>query len=242
MSEATESEGVDSAEPSRFPLVIYTAAFGDHDKPQEIYDCPEGVTLICFTDDPTLTRKTWRVILRPRVFAHPRMDAKWYKMSACHLFPDVGRSLYIDSSIWVWDAQGFIDKCFGALSRLQRLGIPAQIAFFGHPEGQTTLRGEAEHSLTMPKYAGALLREQVLHYESAGFPGGDIFAGGVIAREHHPHIAAFEKAWFDECVHWSVQDQISLPYVLWDQQVVVAKIPGDIYHDDHHLYLWSGPK
>lgn len=223
-------------------LVIYTASFGNHDKPQEIYGLPEDVTPICFTDDPTLTRKTWLVLLRPRVFAHPRMDAKWYKMSACHLFPDASRSLYIDSSIWAWDPVGLIGKCFSALDRLQAIKIPARIGFFGHPEGQTTIEGEAEHSLSMPKYEGSLLREQVAHYRSVGFPGGDIFAGGIIAREHHPSVAAFEKSWFDECVHWSVQDQVSLPYVLWQQQqLIVAKIPGDIYHDDHHLYLWSGP-
>ncbi len=222
---------------SRPSLVIYTASFGGHDQPQEIYGLPPDALPICFTDDPALTRKTWKVIVRPRVFAHPRMDAKWYKMSACHLFPGMSHSIYIDSSIWVWDAKGFIDKCLIALFE-----TGTQAGFFGHPEGQTTLRGEAIHSLSMPKYEGAALLQQVNHYEQAGFPGGTIFAGGVIARAHTPVVSTFEKAWFDECVHWSVQDQVSLPYVIWNQRLVVARISGDIYHDDHHLYLWSGPK
>jgi len=131
-------------------LAIYTAAFGDHDKPAELPGLQGVVDLFCFTDSPDLKLDTWQIFRRPNVFRTPRMDAKWYKMSACHLMPQHEVSIYLDASIRVKDPSLMIAEVGRALSRDAR----GELAFFLHPEEQRSLEQEAAFSMTMPKYQG----------------------------------------------------------------------------------------
>jgi len=231
--------------------IIYTACFGDHDKPVDIPDLGGVADLVCFTDDTSLVDKLphWRVFVRRSVFRSPRMDAKWFKMSACHLFPDREWSIYIDSSVRVKEPHLMLQRCHHALTGITTRGVRsprASIALFEHPEDPLrSLEAEAEFSMTFPKYQGEPCIEQVAHYRSAGMPkaleGYRLYAGGCIARWHWPPIAELEKAWLDECVHWSVQDQLSLPYVLWRHEMIPGVIPGNIYDNEFLMRVWSGP-
>lgn len=229
--------------------VIYTACFGDHDQPVDIPGLEGVADLVCFTDDPALAQKIphWQVFLRRdakgetrsgAVFATPRMEAKWYKMSACHLFPDREWSIYIDSSVRVKEPHLMLQVCWAAMK------AGGGLALFSHPEGQRSLEEEAAFSMTMAKYRGEPCVEQVAHYRAVGMPKGDpsyhLYAGGCIARRHSTTISVFEKSWFDECVHWSVQDQLSLPYVLWREGIVPGIIPGSIYDNEFLMRVWSG--
>lgn len=215
-------------------ICVYTACFGNHDKPAEI----EGLGPVeahCFTDDPNFTSRTWIVHHRRPRFNQPRMDAKWYKMSACHLFPELDASIYLDSSIVVRRGDVLVSSLLSHINY-------ASTAFFEHPEGPRTLEEEAEFSLTMGKYQGEPLREQVAHYRLVGLPQGErLLAGGCIVRSHEANVSWLEKAWFDECLHWSVQDQLSLPYVLWRLKADPEIIPGTIYDNALFYRNWSGP-
>jgi hypothetical protein len=222
--------------------VIYTACFGDHDEPVDIPDLGHVADLVCFTDKPGLAEKLphWHVFRRRSVFRTPRMDAKWFKMSACHLFPDREWSIYIDSSVRVKDPLLMLQRCHQAMPESE-----SALALFEHPEDpHRSPEEEAAFSMTMGKYAGEPCIEQVAHYRAAGFPHNDpeycLYAGGCIVRWHNERIANFEKNWFDECVHWSVQDQLSLPYVLWLNEITPGIIPGSIYDNEFLMRVWSG--
>ncbi len=230
-------------------VAIYTACFGDHDKPADVpgtFESAEhSVSLTCFTDSPSLARelKTWQVRRMRARFKTPRMDAKWYKTSACRLFGETHElSIYVDSSVRFHRAEGFVDHCISALGK-------SPIAFYTHPEGQRSLIEEAQFSMTMGKYIGEPLIEQARTYAEV-FPGGRLLAGGCIVRDHRPRtdgrfdrddVCRFEKAWFDECVFWSAQDQISLPYMLWKECLEYSLLPGSIYQNDFFSRIWSGP-
>lgn len=218
-------------------VAIYTACFGDHDQPIDLHGFEDQADLFCFTDSPILARTltTWDVRRCRARFRQPRMDAKWYKMSACHLFPEHAWSIYLDSSIRFRKTEGFLEHCLDALSPLGAL------AFFSHPEGQRTIEEEAALSMSFEKYAGEPCAAQAAHYAGAGFPGGQLLAGGCIVRAMSPVASLFEKAWFDECVQWSVQDQVSLPYVLWKQGIRPGILPGSIYENEFFSRVWSGP-
>jgi hypothetical protein len=220
--------------------VIYTACFGDHDQPAELPGFEGMADLVCFTDSPSLARerKTWQVMRRRSRFKTARMDAKWYKMSASHLFPEHELSIYIDSSVRFHKTEGFLEHCVEVLRT-----SGARIAFYTHPEGQRTILEEAEFSMTMGKYIGEPLIEQARHYYAAGYRDSKLLAGGCIVRDLTTGylVPSFEKAWFDECVHWSAQDQISLPYVLWNEHIAYGVLPGSIYENEYFSRVWSGP-
>jgi len=235
--------------------IVYTACFGDHDQPEDSSAFGVAAELHCFTDNPNLIDKLphWNVHVRRRMFQTTRMDAKWYKMSARHLFPDRSWSIYIDSSVRVKDPLSMIQIVRQSLDvsivRLMALGVEGDLgglAFFLHPEAQRSLEEEAQFSMTMPKYMGEPCVAQVAHYRACGMnpdavPDYHLYAGGVIGRDHTDSNELFEKAWFDECVHWSVQDQLSLPYVLWKERRTPGVIPGNIYDNEFLCRVWSGP-
>jgi len=227
-------------------LAVYTAAFGDHDKPAELPGLAGIADLFCFTDSVDLKLDTWQIFRRPSVFRTPRMDAKWYKLSARHLMPRHSWSIYLDASIRVKDPIAMVIEIKRALDQ-----SASDLALFSHPEGQRSLEEEAQFSMTFPKYAGERCVEQVAHYRDAGMPASDpdyrLYAGGVIGRFHSEAVERFEKRWLDECIHWSSQDQLSLPYVLWYEREQGVRdlgpgiIPGNIYDCPFLGRVWSGP-
>lgn len=218
-------------------VVLYSASFGGHDEPPEIWDA--DCDLILFTDNPALRRKTWRIELydpfEPAGFAQtsPRMRAKWFKMSSFWQFDmKYQYSVWIDAAFWVHHGRGFVDHCLNHLHD--------GIAFYPHPAEHRSLEREVEYALAMPKYAGEPLAEQVAHYRSLGFEGGRLLCGGVIAREHTGEICQLEEDWLRECQQWTSQDQLSLPYVLHKRGITPGLIPGDIYSNPYLYHLWSG--
>lgn len=213
---------------------IYTASFGGHDEPPEIWDA--GVDCICFTDSPTLERKTWRVI-RPVTWNEfwtltPRMQAKHFKLGAYEFLRNYDASVWIDAAFWVHHAKGFAEHCLSFMKN--------GWAFYPHPAETRTLEQEVDFAERMPKYQGEPLRKQIAHYRRSGFLGNDLLCGGVIAREHRVHIARTEARWLAECRRWTSQDQLSLPYVLWDGEIQVGHIPQDIYSNPFLCHIWSG--
>lgn len=217
-------------------VVLYSASFGGHDEPPEIWDA--DCDLILLTDSETIERKTWQIIRVPVTHAsprHPRMRAKYHKLASCwHFDRKYQYSVWIDAAFWVHHGAGFVDHCLGHLHD--------GIAFYPHPAEHRTLEQEVSYALAMPKYDGEPLVEQVRHYRREGFEGGRLLCGGVIAREHTRSVEQLEGAWYNECERWTSQDQLSLPYVLAKHGITPGLIPGDIYSNPYLYHLWSGTK
>lgn len=213
--------------------VIYTASFGGHDEPLEIYDAE--CDLVCFTDNAKLKLKTWKVVPRWASALTPRMTAKIYKLEPDQLFgKGYEHSIWLDAAFWVHSAKGFVEHCLAHLHD--------DIAMYPHPAWYRSLEREAQISSLMPKYAGNALVDQVASYRRRGLEGGRLLCGGVIARRHSAKIDAFDKLWLKECEIWSPQDQLSLPWVLKQTGITPGLIPGDIYSNDYLAHLWSGIK
>lgn len=215
---------------------LYTASFGGHDEPPEIWDA--GVDRICFTDSTTLKRKTWKIQratdewLQRFADVTPRMQAKYFKLGCTQFLPQYDASIWIDAAFWVHHANGFAGHCLSFV----RNGW----AFYPHPAETRTLEQEVEFAVQMPKYRGEPLQQQVAHYRQQGFLGNQLYCGGVIARIHTKFVAEVEADWLAECVRWTSQDQLSLPYVLWKRKLQVGNIPQDIYSNPYLCHLWSG--
>lgn len=225
-------------------IVIYTASFGGHDEPLEIFDAE--CDLVCFTDNEKLGRKlrTWDVRLFPPTplflvngkLADGRMRAKRLKLGSGDLFAgDYEHSIWLDAAFWMHNAKGFVEHCLAHLHD--------GIAMYPHPAWYRSLEREAQISQAMPKYAGTPLVDQVASYRRRGLEGGRLICGGVIARKQHSvALTQLEELWWQECIEWSPQDQLSLPWVLKQTGITPGLIPGDIYSNNHLAHLWSGIK
>lgn len=204
--------------------IIYTANFAGRDELQQPVAQDAPCEFICFTEADCARRVgAWRIIRQQRrPDVHPRMQAKYFKLLSHRVFPNGrlaaryaplsirGRA---DLSIWI-DANVQIKSPSFVRDMRARLG-GRDWAMFVHPWWDCLYR-ELEVSLTLPKYQGLPLVEQVESYRNVVPPNSGLFACGIIVRRE-PAAERLKRAhelWWHENAKWTYQDQISLPYVL----------------------------
>jgi hypothetical protein len=190
-------------------VCIYTANIGGHDlapRPQQAQDLP--VEWLYFDDParPVVVDESWVVHRPDPVRADPNLAAKWWK-----LHPPVG----YEYAIWI-DANMQITHPSFAREALAALAGHS-FACYAHPrrddlwdEIDASLGAEAQNG----KYDAAQLHAQGDAYAAWGMPRHyGLWAGGVLVWTRAAWDLA--KDWWDECVWWSPQDQVSLPFVCW---------------------------
>jgi hypothetical protein len=187
-------------------LAAVCAIYGGYDLIPPVPDGFDDAVLI--TDVPV--RSGWRNVVEPSD-AHPRLAAKRPKARP-DLYTDCDASLWMDGSIHVRD---------GAFARHVRALLEQhELVLTDHPEDRSCLYAEAAHCQDWPKYAAEPIRAQTAHYRAAGMPEGfGLWAAGCIARRHTPAMVRLGDAWLEEMERWSIKDQVSLPFILWRDQV-----------------------
>lgn len=201
---------------------IYTAITGGYNilRPHPEID---GVEWIAFVDwnTPALGWEVRRI--QTPAGMTPRRAAKYFKMRPDLVLPEYDRTIWIDGTVRV-ESPAFVEE---AMSWTSGSGI----AMFRHPE-RDDIWDEADVSLTMPKYMAEPIAAQVSHYLDCGFPHrSGLWCGGIIARQHTGLVKQLGEAWLAEVDRWSIQDQISLPYVLRELDIVPGAFPASLYEN-----------
>lgn len=160
----------------------------------------------------------WKVCVEPRPQLHPRLAAKVAKCRPDR-YSNADVLIWLDASIKPLGAD-FLNWCLTGLGSGDLAQIP-------HPNRQA-LTPEAALSATLEKYAGLPVREQVNHYLLDGFIDIGLWATGLIVYRNGPWLQRFGDAWLAEQVRWTYQDQLSEPYVLWQQGIRPVDLPGGL--------------
>jgi hypothetical protein len=94
------------------------------------------------------------------------------------------------------------------------------LVLWDHPEDRDCFLEEARHCHDWPKYRDGPLLEQAAHYLSEGMPEHfGLWAMGSIARRHTAQMRTLGDTWLEEMARWTIQDQVSLPYLLWREHI-----------------------
>ncbi len=183
-------------------LAAICAIYGGYDLIPPVPDGFDDCVLV--TDAPV--RTGWRNVVVPSG-ERPILAAKLPKFLPDD-FTDCEASCWIDGSIHVRD---------GRFAELVRRSLADdELVLWDHPEDRDCLYQEAAHCWDWPRYATEPLREQVAHYRSQGMPEHfGLWAATCIARRHTDSMREFGRRWLEENRRWSIQDQVSLPYLLW---------------------------
>jgi hypothetical protein len=212
-------------------VVIYTALFGGYDRLLE-QPRTDGVDLVCFTDDPSLTSRTWEIRRLPAA-AHARRAARAVKTSPHQHLPDHEWSIWVDARLSIRSDQ-FVDRLLGAAR-------PTGMAVMAHHQRQD-LYEEAEHVYRMGFDTSPELLAQVARYRSRGLPDGSgLFSTMAVARRHgDPAVRRLDERWHEEIESGSVRDQVALPFVTWETGLRPGVIDLDPYQNElyvlhHHV-------
>ena len=197
--------------------------------PQVRADRILDVDFVCFTAETHPTRER---------AMHPRLAGKIPKMLAWETHPGYDYYLWIDSCFalsrsdavaWFLDQVGDHDAAF--FPHRYRASIAAELDFV-----MTGMRAGNEYLLD--RYRGEDMTNQVAAYlsdptfeDSRLFEAGAFIYSSRIVQDTRSNVM---KEWFHQNCRWSVQDQLSLPYVLhqFDVDVVPFDAPS-IYECDY---------
>lgn len=192
-------------------FVVFTTIFGDYDKLKTIpkQSLHRVTDYICITDNPNLACPSpWklRVVNNPTASMHPRLRAKYYKLLwfEDEVLKQYYKSVYIDASIEVKSA-AFVQAALDDLHDMK---------LFRHP-ARTKIKDEVVISRKLNKYTEEKMEEQVQHYIDEGYPDERLYACGVLSRINNEKVRNLMKRWWEENLYWTIQDQLSFPYVCW---------------------------
>jgi hypothetical protein len=206
--------------------VVYTAIYGNYDNLIEVEDLTTNCDFVCFTDNPNLESKTYKIIYLPVPIEDKWRAAKLLKLFP-HLFlPDYEYSLWIDASVSIKkiDFSELINKY------LQQVNL----AVYRHPDRKSVV-DELEACTRYNKDSHQLMRNQVESYISKGFKDDQgLVAATVILRKHHEtDVRRFSKKWWNEILTYSKRDQLSFNYVAWKTKLQYRFFDGSLYENDH---------
>lgn len=137
----------------------------------------------------------------------PMLNHKYWKTHPDEAAPDADISIWVDASIRL--QPGFVQEALVALG-------DDDWAMVRHP-WRDCVYTEADYSAGLPRYASLAdsLHLQARHYRNIGHPPHwGLPATGVNVRRHTPAVLAMSDQWWDECLNWSHQDQVSLPVLM----------------------------
>jgi hypothetical protein len=197
---------------------LYTAIYGKYDSVKPVPPLL-GVPALLYTDNLATADdahdKGWTPFVVPHSVAtlngapgitQPMMSHKWWKTHPEKGAPDA------DVSIWIDGSMEIIHPDF-VLATLDALGED-DWALMPHPE-RHCIYPEAELSANLHwRYDAVSIREQAHHYESFHPAGWGLVATGFCARRHTEQVLKLSHHWWEECLLWSHQDQLSLPVLL----------------------------
>jgi hypothetical protein len=193
----------------------------------------------------------------PRTHAlSPRLQAKIPKMFGWEMVPGYDYYIWADAVIMLCSEK--------AVEWLLSYVKYHDVAFFRHQDFRPTIMEElifmenhmsgksmnyfAQQYLNM-RYGSEPIRKQVEHYlKDPLFVDNHLYAAGLFIYKNKPHVRQMLRNWYLENAKWSVQDQLSLPYVLSgsgcsvnviDDQIVYNKYTEYFWRNETNMHLWD---
>jgi hypothetical protein len=200
---------------NRKSIAVITAIFGSYD---DVPPVPKGFDEAVLVSDKKIDSDWRNIVIESK--QTPRLSAKLPKFR-----PD--KFTKCNSSVWV-DASMRDDSDWLLEASLEKLRF-YDLVLFRHPQRDNILE-EMLESIKMDKYFNQPIVQQVRNYQLLGFKDDvGLWAGGVIARNHNSNNITFGDQWLEQNENWSIQDQISLPYIIWKNKIEVGTFDEDQY-------------
>lgn len=145
----------------------------------------------------------------------PARMSRLAKMCPHRFFRDYDWVIYIDNSAALTTPPQAI---VAEIERQHDGAAPPGRYLFSHEKRKCAYR-EARLCMVKGKISRAEYRRQVRHFKAAGFPEeqGLFMNTLMIQKMGDPATDAFNESWFAHFQSYSRRDQISLPFLLWEQ-------------------------
>ncbi|MHA1712916.1 MAG: glycosyltransferase domain-containing protein [Candidatus Ranarchaeia archaeon] len=234
----TERVGLDHNKP-----VIYTCITNSYNElPAIPFSLLDDFNFICFTDQGQVVRAAgWSIFPLNFQLANQRLTAKAVKILPHHLFLNHKLSIWVDGNIVIKNSVSDIFRKFEASSAL--------IGLISHDK-RNCLYEEAKCCLRWGKDEPKRIKAQVTAYKAAGVKRNQgLYQGRFLLRRHTEEAcSAAMDLWWDQIITYSIRDQISLPFIIMQNNLDVWNVDIDdfaqacevVAHKKYATYLSAG--
>ncbi|MFS8037231.1 glycosyltransferase domain-containing protein [Xanthobacter sp. AM11] len=202
---------------------VYTCLFGGYERlnEQEVA-ADSALDFICFTDNPALTSRSWRmVVVEPVLPLDLPRSQRIIKLSPHAMVPDYDVSLYLDNSVILTaPPEAVIARYLG----------PSSLAAIPAHSFRATVADEFLEILRLGFDDGARILEQLNHYrltEPEVLDTAPYWSAIMIRRHHHPQVIAAMELWLTHVLRYCRRDQVSAPVAFRRAGLAVERIAID---------------
>ena len=221
--------------PDKPNITIYSCIVGCYDKPRVPLISYSNCLYVLYTDNINISAPGWQIKPIPEKLKSLRTNEinrymKFHPEEVC----DTQYGIYVDGNVkLIAGIPDFIDK----------ISKKTGLAIFMHP-WRNCIYTEARICQLVGKGNAEKLQLQVDAYRQAGFPKnfGQPETSVVVSDLNNPRSTELLSKWYEEhTLRGGGRDQISLPYVLWKNNLTVSDI-GSLGDDiDQNLYVRREP-
>ena len=210
--------------------VVFTALFGRYETLNELVISKNPATrYVCFTDDPSLTSRTWEVsVVDPKATESPSRASREIKMLGHKHFPEGTRSLYIDNTVRL--------KVDGSVV-LDDWLKETDVAFMRH-YSRKTVRGEFFICSAYGLDEQERIWKQYKYYKE-NYPAvlqQSPHWGGMIARVNSANMDNFMETWKQQFDTFARRDQLSINVSSIISGIRITTVDGE--NDSSKWHEW----
>ncbi len=167
----------------------------------------------------------------------PRLRAKIPKMLGWQLLLQRDLYIWLDSSIALshpksisWLIENLEDNDIAAFSHPFRNSIKEELEYM-------EVRMQTGDQYLIDRYDGEPIWQQVNEYlQDPDFVDNNLWACGILIYRKDVNVFNFLYEWYCHCCIYSVQDQLSFPYLLDKSGIRIATLPGNEL--DNPYFKW----
>lgn len=219
-------------------IVIYTAIFGNYDIPQEPVIVPDNCEFVLISDQKIADNSAWKRLDPNKVIPNYMELTNAERNRFCKMFPhkifqDIRYTIYIDGNIKVVsDLTEFVNHDF-------RHGMQ-----FHKHKSRNCVYEEMEACRILKKAQKSAIESYSRVLQRRGFPAQYGMAEcNVIVRDSSVNkMKIIMEMWWNEFRNNEVKrDQLSLPYLLWQNGIPVDEVTalGENVEDNHAIRVVS---
>lgn len=198
-------------------IAIYTSVFGGYDNLLEPLFVPDNCDFFVITDIEIDKNSKWKKLdILPEMKGMNNVEKNRYvKINPHKVFKDYDYSIYIDGNIQV------VSDLTEYVNRLNDIGIATHLHHQRtcvYDELIAIEKSKKDTIENIKKHKALLIKTNMP--KNYG-----LLQCNVIVREHHnPKCIHIMEEWWNEFLNYSKRDQISLPHVLYSNNISVEEI------------------
>ncbi len=207
-------------------VAVYTSVFGNYDAIKEPLFRGNKCDYFAITDQDIPANSIWKKLDCSNLPGFNDLD-NYHKSKYCKLFPHKLFPNY-DYSIWVDGNVQIVADLYPLIDKLANNHV---MGTFENPL-HDCIYTEKNYLIFIDAAKTEDIEYQINEYKKSGFPAKfGMREFSIIMRKHSDNILQnLMQQWWEHCNKYTMRDQISLPYILWENGLTIdyiQKYPGN---------------